>query len=223
MQRQAADVEPVDMKAIEGHEYGRRRRLIGVAVEQIEFADEVFVEHADFAVEGERGRLQRGDCRSELGETLSVINLLAAHKTDTQAVFEREHSPPVVFFFVIQPGRWNGLPSAGCIGTSHWGNTTASIVACYATRRDSRREGTLTPGASAVRYALAVRLLSDGQAITYCRRATRHSVQAAAADVRERPAGVYRQDAPVQRHGRRCSRKVLVEWPYKCRSLAVHP
>jgi hypothetical protein len=67
---------------------------------QMELADKVLIEHAHLAVENERRSFQCSDRVGQLAEAISVVDALAADKSDVRAVLEGQHAPPVVFLLV---------------------------------------------------------------------------------------------------------------------------
>ena len=64
---------PCTCRQVEGHEHRRRGSRVGIgSAEQMKLTDEVFIEHADLAIEDQRGRFQRGDRVGELAEAVGV-------------------------------------------------------------------------------------------------------------------------------------------------------
>jgi hypothetical protein len=96
MQRQAAQVETVAVQAVEGHEDGRRARLVGGSIEQVELAHEVLVEHAHLAIENQRRCFEHRDRSGELAETLRVVDAVAADEAHGATILVDDHAPACV-------------------------------------------------------------------------------------------------------------------------------
>jgi hypothetical protein len=91
----------VDVQTVEGHEHRRRARLVGLgAAEQVKLRHEILVENADFAIENERRRLERGIALASSRKRSGVVDGIPADEADSRAVFVGGHSPAVVLLLV---------------------------------------------------------------------------------------------------------------------------
>ena len=70
----------------------------------MELAEELRVEHAEFAVEDQRARRQSRDRRRDVREARGVLTTAPADEADAAAVLERDDSPTVVLL-LVDPAR----------------------------------------------------------------------------------------------------------------------